>query len=107
MIQDAYVISALLSSPLTTRDTIPKALEIYSRIRLPVAYLVFERSRQSGRYCGFYDPENPGLESGAWDLEKLAEDLRENREWHLGVPHPKEAMAKALALLGQECAKLT
>lgn len=98
--------ATLLSSPLTTRATIPAALEVYSRIRLPVAYHVFERSRQSGMYCDFYDPENPSLESGAWDLEQLAEDLRKNREWHLDVPHPKEEMANALALLGLECAKL-
>lgn len=94
--------SALLSSTLTTRATISKALKVYSDVRLPFAAKVFDSSRKNGMHYAFYDPENPSLDSSEWDLEKLAEDMQKNCDWLTDAQHPKDMMEDALTLLERE-----
>ncbi|KAF9563568.1 FAD/NAD(P)-binding domain-containing protein [Agrocybe pediades] len=56
-IEDAYILATLLGHPLTTRDTISRALGIYDHIRRPLAYKVHECSRKNGLYFTLSTPE--------------------------------------------------
>ncbi|ETW78521.1 hypothetical protein HETIRDRAFT_50705, partial [Heterobasidion irregulare TC 32-1] len=49
-IEDAWIRSALLSHPLTTLNSVVQVLQIYSRIRLPLASQVAEGSRRNSMY---------------------------------------------------------
>ena len=55
-IEDAYVLAALLTHPLTTVATLPTALKIYESIRLPYANKVKKASRDNGFISMFSDP---------------------------------------------------
>ncbi|EIM88732.1 salicylate hydroxylase [Stereum hirsutum FP-91666 SS1] len=101
-IEDAYILSTLLAHPFITRANIPIALEIYSRIRLPFAYMVFERSRRMGGYFSFYDPENPDMESRAWNLEELGKDMQKCADWQLESALPKAEKDRAVNMLESE-----
>ena len=92
----------MLSSPLTTSTTLPKALEIYSRIRLPIAYQMLDRSRKNGWICAFYDPKNPLSDSSDWNLEEMAQKLLKNNEWQVELPHPEEERVMAVRMLEEE-----
>lgn len=100
--QDAYILSALLSSTLTTRATISKTLKVYSDVRLPFAAKVFDSSRKSGMHYGFYDAKNPSLDSSEWNLQKLAEDMQKNCDWLTDAQHPKDMMESALRSLEKD-----
>ncbi|KLO12920.1 FAD/NAD-binding domain-containing protein [Schizopora paradoxa] len=52
-IEDAYVLAALLTHPSVTRDSIPRALKIYEKIRLPHGNDVQRRSRENGKLYEF------------------------------------------------------
>ncbi|KAF4610492.1 hypothetical protein D9613_007229 [Agrocybe pediades] len=56
-IEDAYILATLLGHPLTTKDTISRALGIYDHIRRPLAYKVHECSRKNGLYFTLSNPE--------------------------------------------------
>ena len=52
IVKDAQVLSALLSHPRITRDTIQQALRVYSNVRLPAAKDIYNASRRSGQLMG-------------------------------------------------------
>ena len=52
-IEDAYVLAALLTHPSVTRESIPRALKIYEKIRLPHGNDVQRRSRENGKLYEF------------------------------------------------------
>ncbi|KAF8880242.1 salicylate hydroxylase [Gymnopilus junonius] len=75
-IEDAFILSTLLGHPLTTRDTISRALNIYDHIRRPFALQVQERSRLNGQYFTLSAPEID------FDfLKTLAQIFTKNWEW--------------------------
>lgn len=102
IMQDAYILSTLLSHSLTTCASIPTALQVYDGIRLPFAYTVFERSRQMGKYYGFYDAENPRMKSTEWDLQKLGEGMQKCGDWQTEAALPESEMEKAVSMLEKE-----
>ncbi|KAI0664557.1 FAD/NAD(P)-binding domain-containing protein [Cubamyces menziesii] len=65
-IEDAYVLSAVLSDPRTTRTTLERALHAYDAVRRPFALRVQESSRENGllytlNYPGLtFDSPHPG-----------------------------------------------
>ena len=48
-IEDAYILGALLSSPLATIETLSDVLKIYQSVRLPIGNEVQSRSRSQGK----------------------------------------------------------
>ncbi|TFK51404.1 salicylate hydroxylase [Heliocybe sulcata] len=57
-VEDTYILTSLLTHPLCTQETLPFALEIYDRIRRPLANAVLEGSRRAGF---LFDFNLPGL----------------------------------------------
>lgn len=57
ILQDAFVIATLLGHPLTTRETLSRALGIYDHIRRPFSHTVHQRSRLNGQYFTLNTPE--------------------------------------------------
>ncbi|TFK47691.1 FAD/NAD(P)-binding domain-containing protein [Heliocybe sulcata] len=55
-IEDAYILSSLLSHPECTRETLPEALRIYEEIRRPFSQGVLEDSRKGGLMYEFNWP---------------------------------------------------
>lgn len=64
--------------------------------------MVFERSRRMGRYFSFYDPENPEMESRAWNLEELGKDMQKCADWQLESALPKAEKERAVNMLEKE-----
>lgn len=52
--QDAYILSTLLSHRRATRSNVARVLQIYSQVRQPIASRVAERSRQNGLYFAMH-----------------------------------------------------
>ncbi|KAI0828968.1 FAD/NAD-P-binding domain-containing protein [Trametes gibbosa] len=74
-LEDAFMLSRLLSHPETNAENIEGVLQVYSEFRRPRAQMVWDGSRFSGRV---YDGTGPHGE----DWEKLPEDLApENLYW--------------------------
>ncbi|KDQ56872.1 hypothetical protein JAAARDRAFT_36352 [Jaapia argillacea MUCL 33604] len=75
-IEDAYILSALLTDPLCTRATLRNTLEIYNTVRLPMANRILEGSRSNGMMYEFNSPgysqdELHSKEEIGWDMGKL------------------------------------
>jgi len=61
-IEDAYVLAALLTHPAITRESIPRALKIYEKVRLPHGNDIQRRSRENGNLYEFAaDERHPHL----------------------------------------------
>ena len=54
-VEDAYVLGAILAHPLVTLKTLPQALKIYERIRLPFANNIQRSSAMAGDVVMFHD----------------------------------------------------
>ncbi|KAF8920765.1 FAD/NAD-P-binding domain-containing protein [Mucidula mucida] len=81
-IEDAYILSTILSHPSITRENVTKALEIYSEIRVPFSRHVLESSRATGVDCALHDERMQAEMEWAWtwrpeDEQKKALDLVE------------------------------
>ncbi|THH08560.1 hypothetical protein EW145_g2621 [Phellinidium pouzarii] len=75
-IEDAYILGALLASPLTTLSTLPISLKVYEEVRLPHGNAVQQRSAGTGRLYEFDDPRFADLankELGEADKVTLSE----------------------------------
>lgn len=82
--QDAYILAALLSNPLTTLEMIPVALEIYDTIRRPLGNDVQARSAQQGRYYELSAEEFgdlAGESSPTERVKELAKAVNDNMSW--------------------------
>ena len=83
--QDAYVLASLLINPLTTRETLPKALEAYDSIRRPLAQSVLENSRATGFVFEFktedYDGRTIETEDDLTELKHSAKRLWPLWKW--------------------------
>ena len=85
ILQDAYILSTVLGHPLTTRETITRALGIYDHIRRPFSQAVQERARLNGQYftfsCRGIDFDNvPEIELLP-TLRDLGQTFTKNWEW--------------------------
>ena len=70
------MIYTLLSHHLTTRTNVDKVLQIYSRIRLPMASRVAELSRQNGAYFSLQQDGDTEI-----SLPELGRRIQEGFEW--------------------------
>jgi salicylate hydroxylase len=95
--QDAYVLSAILSHPLTTLTTVAQALQVYSRIRKPWCTSTTERSRREGMDLAFHTPDGEGVS----DLQAIALRIQRRRK-EPRDSHPAADLQQALELLEQE-----
>ncbi|KAJ7509595.1 hypothetical protein B0H11DRAFT_1960233 [Mycena galericulata] len=84
-IEDAYILATVLGHRSTTRETLPRALGIFDKIRRPEAIRVMEASRMNGRYFSFaVDGVDFSRYAGPqlWDkLQKLHNSVVKNWEW--------------------------
>ncbi|KAH9858330.1 FAD/NAD-P-binding domain-containing protein [Lenzites betulinus] len=90
-IEDAYLLSRLLSHPETNVDNIETVLRVYSETRRPRAQMVWERSYLSGRIYDGHGPHGIDWDSVGSDLDGL---------FHSVWRHDLDAdLAAAVALL--------
>jgi len=85
-IEDAYVLSALLSSPKYTNATLGHVLNVYDQIRRPRAQNVAELSRTNGLLYEFNAPGYEYIQSQDSNvspdkLDQLGREAREHWEW--------------------------
>jgi hypothetical protein len=77
------VLSSLLSNELATKTTVAHVLEIYSRVRRPLATEVARRSRLNGEHFSLRTLAGPAhhyLSSSA-RLQGIAKQIQDNFEW--------------------------
>ena len=67
-LQDAFILSHLLGSPLTSKKTLPLALAAYERVRLPRANRIIKSSSDSGDCIQFRREQ---------DCERMFEDVNQ------------------------------
>ncbi|KAF8229500.1 FAD/NAD(P)-binding domain-containing protein [Tricholoma matsutake] len=79
-IEDAFMLATLLGHPLTTLDTVSRALGIYDAVRRPIAMDVAERSLINGRLFGLQLPGVP-LDEDPTRLPELGEAIKDNWKW--------------------------
>ncbi|KAF8917436.1 FAD/NAD-P-binding domain-containing protein [Mucidula mucida] len=91
-IEDAYILSTILSHPSVTRENVTKALEIYSQVRVPFSRHVVASSRATGIDCALHD------EAAAADLDYLGKRMQAEMEW-AWTWRPEDEQKKALDLI--------
>jgi hypothetical protein len=74
------ILASLLSNELATKTTVPHVLEIYSRIRQPLAVEVARRSRLNGEHFSLRSLIGPDLSSSV-GLQGIAKQIQDNTEW--------------------------
>jgi salicylate hydroxylase len=105
-IEDASVLAALLSNELATKTTVPQVLEIYSRIRQPLATEVVRRARLNGEHFSLRtltEPEHYDLSSTA-RLQGIVEQIQDNFEW-VSETAASVDLQRAMSLLQAELGK--
>lgn len=90
-IEDAYVLSGILSSPSTTRATLNQALHAYDAVRRPRAEVVLQRSREAGK---MYESAE---DLYGQDYEMRGEAIARSWGW-LWEGGPQEDLEHAIAL---------
>jgi 2-polyprenyl-6-methoxyphenol hydroxylase-like FAD-dependent oxidoreductase len=75
LLQDAWILAALLSHPLATRDTAGQVLRIYSRIRQPLATEIVRLSRVNGEHFGLH---RIGPDASPSQLQEIVKNIQEN-----------------------------
>ena len=77
-IEDAFILSTLLASPLVTRAMLPTALKVYEEVRLPLANEVLRRSKLSAEIGTFNDSRFASL------LGRPSHDVDAGALWDMG-----------------------
>ncbi|KAH9988557.1 salicylate hydroxylase [Russula vinacea] len=104
-IEDASMLAALLSNELATKTTVPQVLEIYSRVRQPLATDVARRSRLNGEYFSLRPlagPDHPDHSSTA-QLQGIAKQIQDNMEWAFETEASVD-LQRAISMLRAELA---
>jgi salicylate hydroxylase len=96
--QDAWILAALLSHPLATRDTATQVLGVYSRIRQPLATKVARLSRVNGENFGLRRIGPDALPS---QLQEIMKNIQENFD-HVSEADATQDMQRAMELLQAE-----
>jgi len=95
------MLASLLSHDLTTLGTAPRVLDIYSRVRQPLATEVARRSRLNGEYASLRGLVGPGVSSAR--LLGIMKQIQDNYEW-VSETDASEDLQRALGLLQAELA---
>lgn len=90
-IEDAYILSELLGSPLTNLETLSEALKAYEQIRKPLASHVLQGSRDAGRLYEFSGPPKD-------NYPELAACISKQWDW-LWTSTPEQDAELALSIL--------
>lgn len=104
-IEDALVLASLLSDELATKTTVAHVLEIYSRVRQPLATEVARRSRLNGEHFSLRTLAGPAhhhLSSSA-RLQGIAKQIQDNFEW-VSETDASVDLQRAMSLLRAELA---
>ena len=99
------MLAALLSNELATKTTVPQVLEIYSRVRQPLATDVARRSRLNGEYFSLRPlagPDHPDHSSTA-QLQGIAKQIQDNMEWAFETEASVD-LQRAISMLRAELA---
>ncbi|KAI0248756.1 salicylate hydroxylase [Lactifluus subvellereus] len=96
--EDAWILAALLSHRLATRDTAAQVLGIYSRIRQPLAKEAWKRSRINGEHFAL---RRLGPDASPLRLQEITKDIQENFEW-VSEMDAEQDMRRAMELLRAE-----
>ncbi|KDQ26320.1 hypothetical protein PLEOSDRAFT_1077335 [Pleurotus ostreatus PC15] len=102
-IEDGFMLSSLLGSSYTTRETVSEALRIYDTIRRPFSQDVARRSRINGRYLSFAGPEDCS-DDDVLDVLELGEAITKNWEW-AWISTVDDTVDDALTMLFESCRK--
>ncbi|KAG6887644.1 hypothetical protein C0995_013800 [Termitomyces sp. Mi166 len=98
-IEDAHILGRLLAHSKTTRANLPKALEIYQEVRLPLAKTAAERSWSNGLLYDFIHPDfRVPPNATAVDLMPIGRAVGEAFAW-LGKGGCDDDWKKAEALM--------
>jgi len=81
--KDAYILATILGHPSTTRETLERSLDVFDRVRRPLALQVQEKSRLNGQRfsfhnCGF---DHLSKEELSRQLSSLSEAFTRTWEW--------------------------
>jgi salicylate hydroxylase len=104
-IEDASILASLLSNELATKTTVPQVLEIYSRVRQPLATEAARRSRLNGEHFSLRSPAGPDHHelSSTARLEGIAKQIQDNFEW-VSETEASVDLQRAMTLLRAETA---
>nr|VWO96136.1 Mannitol 1-phosphate dehydrogenase [Ganoderma boninense] len=91
IIEDGFILAAIIAQPTITAQNIPAALDIYDTLRRPVAEMVLRRSRKTGllyhfNTLGWEDVTAKQSAAGGFSpqrLEEVGKALREQFDWLL------------------------
>ncbi|KAI5119670.1 hypothetical protein M0805_007760 [Coniferiporia weirii] len=83
-IEDAFILGALLTHPLTTLSTLCVALKVYEEVRLPHANMVQRLSAENARLYHFDDPRTSGLGSDGHGAQPNAPQADAGKLWEVG-----------------------
>ena len=104
MIQDASTLAALLSNELSTKTTVSQVLEIYSRIRQPIATEVARRAHLNGEHFSLRTlTESEDHDLSAARSQGIVKQIQDNFEFC--ETEPSVDLQQAMALLGAELRK--
>jgi salicylate hydroxylase len=74
-VEDAFILSELLSDACISQSDIPAALAAYDAVRRPRTQRLVQYSRESGT---LFQMRHPGIQD---DIEKIKEELRTRQRW--------------------------
>ena len=78
------ILASLLSNELATKTTVAHVLEIYSRVRQPLATEVARRSRLNGEHFSLRTlaaPDHHHHPSSSTRLQGITKQIQDNFEW--------------------------
>lgn len=101
--QDAYLLARLLAHPLTTVKTLPIALYIYDKLRLPFANGIVKTARTLGRLYEFQDADPPPPTSSDAKLwaERWGAEVLGYWDWQWDGDRPEKDWEVAEGMLKQ------
>ena len=99
------ILASLLSNELATKTTVPQVLEIYSRVRQPLATEAARRSRLNGEPFSLRSLAGPDHHefSSTARLEGIAKQIQDNFEW-VSETEASVDLQRAMSLLRAEIA---
>jgi hypothetical protein len=104
MVQDALILASLLSNELATKTTVAHVLEIYSRVRQPLATEVARRSRLNGEHFSLRTLAGPDHQlSSSTRIQGIAKQIQDNFEW-VSETDASVDLQRAMSLLRAELA---
>jgi hypothetical protein len=91
------ILASLLSDELATKTTAPHVLEIYSRVRQPLATEVARRSHRNGEHFSLRSLAGPDHHH----LQEIAKQIQDNFDW-VSETDASVDLQRAMSLLRAE-----